>query len=69
MALNHDQFEALLSEAQAHADRAASENDPQHYRQAFETSFKAMRLLAEESGEWRRMVARATEEFESDEGI
>jgi regulator of protease activity HflC (stomatin/prohibitin superfamily) len=69
MALDHDQFEALLSEAQAYADRAASENDAQHYRQAFEASLKAMRLLAEESGAWRKMVARATEEFEGDEGI
>ena len=69
MALDHDQFNRLLTEAQAHADRAASENNPQHYQQAFESSLKAMRLLAEESGAWRQMVARATEEFESDEGI
>lgn len=69
MALDHDQFHQLLTEAQAHADRAASENNPQHYQQAFESSLKAMRLLAEESGAWRQMVARATEEFEGDEGI
>ncbi len=69
MALDHEQFQTLLTEAQAHADRAASENNPQHYQQAFEASLKAMRLLAEESGAWRQMVARATEEFEGDEGI
>ncbi|MCP9338502.1 hypothetical protein [Stutzerimonas xanthomarina] len=69
MALDHDQFNQLLTEAQAHADRAASENNAQHYQQAFESSLKAMRLLAEESGAWRQMVARATEEFEGDEGI
>jgi uncharacterized membrane protein YfcA len=32
-------------------------------------SFKAIRLLGEESGAWRQMVARATEEFQGDEGI
>ena len=69
MALDHDQFQALLAEAQAHADRAASENNPQHYQQAFESSLKAIRMLGEESGAWRQMVARATEEFEGDEGI
>lgn len=69
MALDHDQFDALLTEALSHAERAASENDPQHYQQAFTASLKAMRLLAEESGAWRQMVARATEEFEGDEGI
>lgn len=69
MALDHELFNQLLIEAQAHADRAASENNPQHYQQAFESSLKAMRLLAEESGAWRQMVARATEEFEGDEGI
>jgi len=69
MALDHELFNQLLTEAQAHADRAASENNPQHYQQAFESSLKAMRLLAEESGAWRQMVARATEEFEGDEGI
>ncbi|MBA1280094.1 MULTISPECIES: hypothetical protein [Pseudomonadaceae] len=69
MALDHDQFDALLTEALAHAERAASENNPQHYQQAFIASLQAMRLLAEESGAWRQMVARATEEFEGDEGI
>lgn len=69
MALDHDQFDTLLSEALAHAERAASENNPQHYHQAFVASLQAMRLLAEESGAWRQMVARATEEFEGDEGI
>ncbi|MBA1275372.1 hypothetical protein [Stutzerimonas azotifigens] len=69
MALDHDAFDALLDQARAHADRAVSENDPQHYRAAFESSLEAMRLLAGESGEWRRMVARATEEYEGDEGI
>lgn len=69
MALDQDQFQTLLTEAQAHADRAASENNPQHYQQAFEASLKAMRLLAEESGAWRQMVVRATEEFEGNEGI
>ena len=69
MALDHDQFDALLNEALSHAERAASENDPQHYQQAFIASIKAMRLLAGESGAWRQMVARATEEFEGDEGV
>jgi hypothetical protein len=69
MALDHDQFNQLLTEAQAHADRAASENNPQHYQQAFESSLKAMRLLAEESGNWRDAVVRATEEYQGDEGI
>ena len=69
MALDLKQFDALLDEARAHADLAASQNEPLHYRDAFEASLKAMRLLAEESGAWRQMVARATEEFEGDEGI
>lgn len=69
MALDHDQFQALLTEAQAHADRAASENNPQHYQQAFEASIKAMRLLGEDSGAWRQAVVRATEEFQGDEGV
>ena len=55
--------------AEAVAERAASENNPLHYRDAFAASLKAMRLLGEESGAWRQMVARATEEFEGDEGI
>ena len=69
MALDQEAFETLLAEVRAHANRAASENDPQHYRAAFEASLRAMQLLAEESGAWRQMVARATEEFEGDEGI
>lgn len=69
MALDRDQFQTLLTEAQAHADRAASENNPQLYQQAFEASLKAMRMLAEESGDWRQAVARATEEFEGSEGV
>lgn len=69
MALDHDQFHALLTEAQTHADRAASEDNPQHYKQAFEASLKAMRLLAEDSGAWRQAVVRATEEFQGDEGV
>ena len=69
MALDQDQFETLLSEAQTFAERAASENNPLHYRDAFAASLKAIRLLGEESGAWRQMVARATEEFEGDEGI
>ena len=69
MALDQDQFEGLLAQAQEYADRAVSENDPQHYQQAFQASIGALRLLAEESGAWRQMVARATEEFEGDEGV
>ena len=69
MALNHDQFDTLLNEALSHAERAVNENDPQYYQQAFVASIKAMRLLAEESGAWREMVARATEEYQGDEGI
>ncbi|CDZ95817.1 MULTISPECIES: hypothetical protein [Pseudomonadaceae] len=69
MALDQQEFEALLTQAQTHADLAVSENQPLHYRAAFEASLKAMRLLAEESGSWRQMVARATEEFQGDEGV
>ena len=69
MALDNNEFNALLNEAQAFAERAASVNNPLHYRDAFAASLKAMRLLGEESGAWRQMVARATEEFEGDEGI
>lgn len=69
MALDQNEFEALLAQVKLHADRAASENAPQHYQAAFEASLEAMRLLAKESGNWRQMVARATEEFEGDEGI
>ena len=69
MALDQNEFEALLAQIKLHADRAVSENAPQHYQAAFEASLEAMRLLAEESGNWRQMVARATEEFEGDEGI
>jgi len=69
MALDHTQFDALLADALTHAERAVSENDPQLYRQAFIASIQAMRLLADESGAWRQMVARATEEYQGDEGI
>lgn len=69
MALDHDAFEALLAQAQAHADQAARDNEPQHYRDAFDASLAALRMLAEESGAWRQMVARATEEYEGSEGI
>lgn len=69
MALNREEFDGLLGQALAHAELAASENDPLHYRDAFVAALKAMRLLGEESGAWRQMVARATEEFEGDEGI
>jgi len=69
MALDQNEFETLLAEIKAHADRAAGNNEPQYYQAAFEASLKAMRMLAEESGNWRQMVARATEEFEGDEGI
>lgn len=62
-------FEALLSQAQALADRAVSENDPRHYREAFATSLQAMRLLAAQATHWRQMVVRATEEYQRDEGI
>ncbi|WP_312290769.1 hypothetical protein [Stutzerimonas nitrititolerans] len=69
MALDQNEFEALLAQIKQHADRAANENAPQHYQAAFEASLEAMRLLAKESGNWRQMVARATEEFEGDEGV
>ena len=69
MALDNNEFNALLNEAQAFAERFVSENNPLHYRDAFAARPKAMRLLGEESGAWRQMVARATEEFEGDEGI
>ncbi|MES2818107.1 MAG: hypothetical protein V4812_03880 [Pseudomonadota bacterium] len=62
-------FETLLNQAQHQADLAVSQNDPRHYRDAFATSLQAMRVLAAEAGNWRQMVARATEEYEGDEGI
>ncbi len=69
MALDIERFEALLDQAKTSAERAATEDQPLHYRDAFEHSLQALRMLAEESGAWRQMVARATEEFEGDEGI
>lgn len=69
MALDQTEFDALLAQVKMHADRAASENEPRHYQAAFEASLEAMRMLAGESGNWRKMVARATEEFEGDEGV
>ncbi|MBB3102371.1 hypothetical protein [Azomonas macrocytogenes] len=69
MKLDLEAFESLLKHAQTQADRAALENQPQLYRDAFETTLQAMRLLAEESGTWRHMVVRATEEYQGDEGI
>ncbi len=69
MALDQEKFDALLNEAQAHADRAEAENNPRLYREAFAASLEALRLLGEESGAWRQAVARATEEFEGSEGI
>jgi len=69
MALDQKEFAALLAQVKLHAERAVSENEPRHYQAAFEASLEAMRMLAEESGSWRQMVARATEEFEGDEGI
>lgn len=69
MALDHAAFEALLDDALAQAERAARDNQPQHYQQAFVLTLQAVRMLAEESGAWRQMVARATEEYEGSEGI
>jgi len=69
MALDQNEFEVLLAQIKMHAERAASENEPQHYQAAFQVSLEVMRMLAEDSGAWRQMVARATEEFEGDEGI
>lgn len=46
MALDQNEFEALLAQIKQHADRAANENAPQHYQAAFEASLEAMRLLA-----------------------
>jgi hypothetical protein len=69
VSLDHDQFESLLQQALEQAEQAAARNEPERYREAFLATFQAMRLLARESGAWREMVARATEEYEGDEGI
>ncbi len=69
MNIDRNALENLLHKAQLQADQAARENAPQLYREAFETSLQAIRLLAEEAGAWRSMVARATEEFQQHEGV
>ncbi|MFC3607893.1 hypothetical protein [Stutzerimonas tarimensis] len=69
MALDKEAFESLLARAEEQAGRAVSENDPIHYRDAFESSLKALRMLADESSGWREAVARATEEYSGSEGI
>jgi len=69
MSLNQSEFDNLLRQAQAFADNAAAQNDPLLYRDAFQAMVQAMQLLAKESGAWREMVVRATEEYMGDEGI
>lgn len=69
MPFDSEHFERLLQQARQQADQAAAQGDAQLQHAAFLTLLEAVRQLGAASGDWRRMVARATEDFQHDEGI
>lgn len=69
MSFDSEQFERLLLQAREQADQAVASSDAQLQHAAFMSLLEAVRQLGATSGDWRRMVARATEDFQGDEGI
>lgn len=69
MSFDAEHFERLLRQAREQADQALASGDAQAQHAAFVSLLEAVRQLGAGSGDWRRMVARATEEFQGDEGI
>jgi hypothetical protein len=69
MSFDSEHFEQLLRQAREQADQALAKGDARLQHAAFLSLLDAVRQLGAASGEWRRMVARATEDFQGDEGI
>lgn len=71
MSFDSEHFELLLRQAREQADQALAKGDARLQHAAFLSLLDAVRQLgaASASGDWRRMVARATEDFQGDEGI
>lgn len=69
MSFDTQHFENLLQQAREQADQAVAQGDAQLQHAAFLTLLEAVRQLGTTTGDWRRMVARATEDFQHDEGI
>ena len=68
MAIDETRLELLLAQVHSRAEGASDAND-EGYREAFIAANEALEMLIEERDNWRQMVARATEEFQGDEGI
>lgn len=69
MSFDSEHFERLLSQAQEQAEQALASGDARLQHAAFLSLLEAVRQLGARSGDWRRMVARATEDYQGDEGI
>lgn len=69
MSFDSEHFERLLSQAQEQAEQALASGDARLQHAAFLSLLEAVRQLGAHSGDWRRMVARATEDYQGDEGI
>lgn len=68
MSFDPRRFEHLLQQAREQADQAIAQGDAQLQHAAFLNLLEAVRQLGA-VGDWRRMVARATEDYQGDEGI
>jgi len=69
MSFDPEHFERLLRQAQEQAEQALASGDARLQHAAFLSLLEAVRQLGARSGDWRRMVARATEDYQGDEGI
>ena len=69
MSFDSEHFELLLRQAREQDDQALAKGDARLQHAAFLSLLDAVRQLGAASGDWRRMVARATEDFQGDEGI
>lgn len=69
MSFDSEHFERLLRQAQEQAEQALTSGDARLQHAAFLSLLEAVRQLGARSGDWRRMVARATEDYQGDEGI
>ncbi|GGJ82941.1 hypothetical protein [Pseudomonas matsuisoli] len=68
MAIDEARLETLLLQVQSQGDAVGDVTDA-GYREAFIAAKEALEMLIDERENWRQMVARATEEFQGDEGI
>ncbi|WP_462379889.1 hypothetical protein [Pseudomonas sp. Marseille-QA0892] len=68
MALDNSKLESLLDKVHQHAGDAV-DGVERDYRDAFLAAHEALSMLMDERKNWREMVARATEEYQGDEGI